>query len=716
MCQFVIGPAMRSPNASRLAISSQTLIASTFALLGLASCGGSVNQALTGTVATGAPVINASVSVMDSKGLLVGSGVTDSTGAYNITVNPSATPPLIIKASGIVGDSTYNLYGVSSKVGVANVSQVTTAIAAGLSSNGNPADTYNNAATLGLTSQAVQALDSAYTQAFSNLIPGISSFISSSFNSNLDGALDNIRVEIKPSGSITLATTSNLASNDLLPGVTAANPLPTTTLTKGQAPGASVSTQLTATVPRITVSELENLRHKLEACFALPPEQRGTPSNPAAACADANFVVSSDPSIANGFKHSGFRWNNSNWNNSAFNPTSANTSYHYGMFGYALAGSTFNGASFLKPRIIRPLDGQGTSWIVQFPIVLSSGALTSLGDGVGNKFLVVKKIDSLVSGQDSGFRFVGDQRDYLAVITPTVQKMASSSATNYQTGFNLVFKKLSSTDSTNRKAVLANVKGKGLPPGGIYLAQNDASCGTTVAATLAISFLNNVSYEGAPLDPTRLASKTGNGSASWSGIQTSDICTAVLRMSETGSETGAIALKSWGSDGQSLSASNNSFTFQDSATGGGNWLADGDLSAISTGEPYRIKIWLSDGSTVSYINRLPTSMLSLSETQSYPDFPNFNAATKTAFTAYTGTADFPATIVPNPNIYTFQVGMFWNGASTSSTGSLSPNSSSVTLSCGSSCSSGNWMTGFAMIKAFARTVDSLAVSTVYWNY
>jgi hypothetical protein len=603
---------------------------------------------LNGTVATGAPVVNAIVSVVDSRGNTVGSGTSDSTGAYTIAFSTPPSPPLVIKASGIIGDSTANLYSISETVGTANVSQVTSAITATLSASGNPADIFNNSSSLNLSTQQIKAVDAAYSRAFSNLTTGTTSFITSAFNSTIDTALDNIKVEIKPSGAILLATTSNLASNDLSAGQSSSTPLTTVTIPKGQSPSEASATQLLSTTPSLSIADLENLRAKLQNCFSTPSTSRGTPTNPIAACADSNFVVSSDPSASNGFRHSGFRWNNANWNNPNFNQNSANTAYHYGIFGYALTNSTMDGATFLKPRIIRPLDQQGNSWIVLFPIQLNTGVLSSLGDSTGSKFLVVKKIPSLVSANDNGYRFVGDQRDYSAIITPAIQKMSRQSGADYQTGFNLIFKQLSSTDSSNRKAVLANIKGKGLPPGGIYLAQNDSSCGTNVNSTLAISFLNNVSYNGSTMSEALLASNTNNGSPNWSGIQTTDICTATLRLSETASEAGAIALRSWGADGTSIGTENNSFTYQGTTTA--------------------------------------------------------------------GTSNFSASVKANSNIYINQVGMFWNGSATSSTNFLSPTATSTSLSCAANCNSGNWMPGMAMLKAFARTVDSLSVSTIYWNY
>lgn len=694
-----------------------------FALLlgALAGCGGGPavdapgpGAMLMGTVATGAPVVGAAIEVVDAQGAPVGSGTSDAAGAYAIALAPSAVPPFVIRASGIVGDATQSLYGVAPAVGTANVSHVTTAITATLAASGDPAEAYARAVSLGLTAQGIHAVDSAYTRAFSNVLPAGASFIRSPFDSSLDAALDNIRVEVKPSGRIVLATTSNLAGSDHAAGASPPGPSAILTLPRGQPPGEAAAAQLGATTPLLTIADLEPLRARLQACFAIPVGVRGTPTQPAGACADAHFVVASDPAAADGFVHGGARWNNTRWNDPGFNPSAAQTPFHLGMFGHALRNPAFDGAQFLKPKIIRPVDAQGGSWVVQFPVQLASGVLVSLGDAVGNKHLVVKRIGALASADDRGWRFVGDQRHYLAVFSPAVQKVIRQSQVFHQTGFNLIFKTQSATDPANRKAVLASIRGKGLPPGGIYLAQNEASCGTGVNATLAMSFLDRVTLDGAPLSEARLAALARNASVGWAGTRTTEPCTGMFRLSQTGNEWGPFALRSWGADGTAFVPGSAGFSYQGSTTAGGNWLSDADLEGIALGEPYSIRLWLSDGSTVDYVNRLSVSMLSLVDAIGYPHYPAFSEQTGSAFQAYAGRGDLSATVVRNPAIYTYLVGMFWSGVSVSQT--LGPDARAITLPCDAACGAGDWTPGRAMLKAFSRTADTFYVATQYWNH
>jgi hypothetical protein len=676
------------------------------------------NLTLTGVVATGAPVANATLSVVDTTGTEVGSGTTDANGAYTLNIDSTATPPFVIRASGVVGDSVTSLYSVTSGTGIANISQVTNAIAATLSKSGNPADLYKSPEASNINSTNIKNADSSYTKAFSNVLSNISnattSFINSSYTLELDKALDNIKAQVKPSGEVFLATSSGLSATDV--SSISASPTQTKTLVlaKGVSPDASASNSLPSIGYQLSVGDLEQLRSALENCFSIPSTNRGTSNSPSAQCADSKFVVSNDPTVTDGFRQSGWRWTNPT-SNPALHP------YYTGIFGTLLSRANYDNAKFLKPRIIRPIDSQGNSWSVIFPMKLSDGSLTSLGDIGMAKNLVVKRISSLVSSTDSGYRFIGDQRDYSTVLYPTIQKLSKTSGIAYQTGLYSLFRVYSTTDSVNRHAVMANIQGKGLPPGGIYLGTNSSECGNNSNASMTHSFLGQF-FDGTPSAITDNLIQNNSSSINWSSVVSSaPICTSVFRMSEVNqNETGAISLKSWGSDGNSLATGiNDSFQYTGTSTNSGNWLSDTDLKNIQFDEPYKIKIWLSDGNTVSYINRLPTSMLTLSESINYPAYPDFSQASKDAIRSFNGLTDFTAQISANPNLYIYQAGLFWNNSATFTINGLaaSVNSSTTVIPCANNtaCTNGDWSQGHAFIKAFARTIDSLAVSHIFMN-
>jgi hypothetical protein len=701
--------------------STSALAAAVIALLtfSLAGCGGGGGgtgseitsnsntsptvRAISGTVATGAPVSGAVITVVDSTGTVVGTGVADTTGAYNITVTNGAIPPLVIRAAGIVGDAQATLYGAATGFGVANVSQVTTAVVAGLSGTGSPSATY--ATPTSITSTQIQSAEAAYNSAFRNVIPQNTSFLSSQFSAALDAALDNIRVEIKPTGTVLLGTTASLSANDLTAGASGATPFSFVSVAPGAVPSASASAQLLSVTSPLTVDDLEPLRARLEACFTLPLASRGSPSSPATACADTNFVISSDPAVSDGFRHSGFRWNHVNWSTNPGNLKISEQPYYYGIFGAALKSSSWDSAKFLKPKIIRPLNSQGSSWIVQFPVQLASGVLTSLGDSVSNKYIVVKRV-----GND--FRITGDQRDFHATIIPAIQKFGTS----YETGFQVLFRRNSTTDSQGRSVILASIMGRGLPPGGIYLGKRSAGCGSTASDTLTLTFLNYVNDTSNPLSKPSLQQLLQAGGAGISNLATTtSICTSVFRLASSSSLGSAVALSGWGNDGFALSSSaaNDNFSYQGTSSRGGAWLSDDDIGTISSGEPYQVKIWLSDGSSTTYTNRLAISAVPLAVGQSSNLFPAFTDTTVTQFQAYAGTGAFDASIASSTTHYTYQIGMFWNGLVDFTTTSVGAGSTTATLACSTSCQNGNWGTGSAMLKAFGRTSQGLMVSTQF---
>lgn len=659
------------------------------------------------------------MEVVDSTGVTVASGTSDSSGAYSFSISKTAVPPFFIRASGVIGDSVASLYSVATEAGTANVSQVTTAIVATMSPTGNPSDIFNNPSKSGVDASKINRIDEAYTAAFSNLLMGIVnsskvSFLETIHSSGIDRVLDNIKIQVKQSGDIILATSSGLMTTDAGNSVSTASQTQSLLLAKGVAPGNNASNYLLASGNQISVNDLENLRSAFEECFSIKSVNRGTSDNPIAACADGRFVVSSDPSIVDGFRHSGWRWTNAI---SSFNIHP----FYTGIFGTLLSRSLYDDAKFLKPKIIRPLDSRGDKWVVMFPMLLSDGSLTSIGDIGIAKYLVVKKISNLVSEKDSGYRIIGDQRDYSAVLTPTIQKMTFGSTSAFQTGLYSVFKVYSSTDPISRKAVMANIQGKGLPPNGIFMGANVSQCGVQSNATMTHSFLSQFE-DGTPTEITYDELQNNSGTLNWSNMKSkAPVCTSVFRMAEANqNESGAISLKSWGSDGRPISAGvNDNFQFLGTSTSAGNWLSDVDLSSIQFDEPCKIKIWFDDGSNLSYINRLPTSVLTLAESVSYPSYPDFSTETKNSIRSFVGANDFKIQILANPDLYTYQAGIFWNNAVNFTINGLpaSTNGISTTIACqnSSSCNTGDWSPGRGFVKAFSRTTDSLTVSHIFMN-
>ncbi|WP_206953725.1 cell wall anchor protein [Trinickia acidisoli] len=177
---------------------------------------------MTGTVAVGDALTGANVTVMDSTGKTV-TTKSDSNGAYSVQL-AGLTSPLLITASDSSGASStlYSVLASATTSGAtsitANVTTLTTAVAAELTDSGNPGDL---ASTSALSSISPSAVAAAVTQlntalapilAANNLSPATFDPIGGAFTPNQTGAdavIDS--VEIAPSASGTGLQLSSLA-------------------------------------------------------------------------------------------------------------------------------------------------------------------------------------------------------------------------------------------------------------------------------------------------------------------------------------------------------------------------------------------------------------------------------------------------------------------------------------------------------------------------
>ncbi|RDU94917.1 cell wall anchor protein [Trinickia dinghuensis] len=179
---------------------------------------------MTGTVAVGNALIGSTVTVMDSTGKTV-TATSDSNGAYTIAL-AGLTPPLLITAVDASGANStlYSLVASTTTSGAtsitANVTPLTTAVAAELTNSGNPGDL---ASTSALSSVSPAAVTAAVTQINTALAPilaknGLSAVtfdpIGGAFTPNQTGAdavIDSIVVA--PSATGTGLQLSSLADS-----------------------------------------------------------------------------------------------------------------------------------------------------------------------------------------------------------------------------------------------------------------------------------------------------------------------------------------------------------------------------------------------------------------------------------------------------------------------------------------------------------------------
>ena len=398
---------------TRLAFSS--LIPMVIASAVLVACGGgsgvsTITSTFSGTAAIGAPIANGTVTVIDATGSTVGTAITGADGSYTLDFNPNNfTAPFVIKVVGSVGDAEETLVSVqpTASTSVINITPITNAISALMSSTGNPLNLLTNIATerSNITSTSVSNAESGFRAALaSNLtVLGLDSnslnFLNSTFSTALDKLLDNVHVEVTTSGQIKMSTSAGGAQDDL-GGNLGTDPTAATVveLPKGTIPSAADVAKLPAPTNPIGIDVLEQARLALNGCFAVAASSRSTD----AACTN---LVSTD------------------YLNAGRTATQE--------FATLLSDSGNDLMVFQKPEILRQLstnDGN-EKLLIRLNAKRSDGQFRSITTVAENNH----------TGY-SGWRLVGDQRIFNTLINGVALKRNSindSTQNRYETGFNI---------------------------------------------------------------------------------------------------------------------------------------------------------------------------------------------------------------------------------------------------------------------------------------
>lgn len=274
--------AHRSPSPSRL----RWALTSLGAAAALAACGGGggddpapepeppapVATTLSGTAATGAPFAGATLQVTDASGATVCDTTTAADGSFSCTLAPTAARPLVLRA--VKEDQM--LYSATAAAGDtrANVTPLTTIIAARLAPNGDPSKLA--ASPQSITADALQAQSSALLAALQPLLTALGLTIDpiagalTADGTGQDKLLDSISVSVQPSG-----TAANIeVTVKTIPTSAGAQPEPL----KFSSSDATLPTVSTTTVaalaPVPAPSKVADLFARLNACYALPLTQR----------------------------------------------------------------------------------------------------------------------------------------------------------------------------------------------------------------------------------------------------------------------------------------------------------------------------------------------------------------------------------------------------------------------------------------------------------
>lgn len=381
----------------------------------LSACGGgggssSVSNSIGGVAATGAPMAGAAITLTCANGATK-STTADSSGQYSFTDLSGCTAPYVVSATGPVNGTTESLTSVYptsvSGAQTLNVTPITNAIAATLSSNGDPKNLANNISSeaQNISATAVTQRKTALSTALGGLLQnaGLSSnfdLLSGSFSANnqgFDKVLDNLVVDSKSSG-VDITNAGGVVVDDLknIGGAAPASNFSAGTITISKATDFSSGIgTLPAQILDPTFADV--FQTQLNTCFATARNDRGNVANLGANC--QAIKISSD--YLNDGKTGSFE------------------------FDGRLTSTLYDGAKFSKPSIVRYLstDTADTRALVDFPLERS--------DHVTEIITTVVEQSTATGGV---LKLRGNQRPFFIDVAGVVQKRTQVKERNQTTG------------------------------------------------------------------------------------------------------------------------------------------------------------------------------------------------------------------------------------------------------------------------------------------
>jgi len=231
---------------------------------------------LSGTVATGAAFVNAVLTVFDQTGAKVCEVTVPPEGSYSCVLPAGTKAPLVIQA--VRDDLTLYSTTASTATGTTNVTPLTTIVVAQLAPNGDPSklaaavQADAGAVTAGAISDKAAQLVAALKPLLDALNLSIDP-MSGEFQANgtgQDRVLDTVNVSVRPDGAaanIEITVKAQPASEESAPvsivfrtGESTIEPLP--------------AVDVATLVPPPTPAMVKDLLDRLDACYALPLNER----------------------------------------------------------------------------------------------------------------------------------------------------------------------------------------------------------------------------------------------------------------------------------------------------------------------------------------------------------------------------------------------------------------------------------------------------------
>lgn len=458
----------------RTLVRSAVAAAVAFAFLQLSGCGGGSGSgsgssntqtatatSVTGTVASGSAWASASVTLMDATGAQA-TATTNAQGAFSISVK-GMTAPFLLMANDATGFSS-PLVSVLAKLpngtapAVANITTLTTAIAAMLTASGNPSDLASSTALAKVTLPSVQIAIITLDAILANVLAqnGIQSAgfdpVGTAFTPNHTGAdavIDTVSVVTGPNGGLLLL--SNAA-----PGTTVALNKQTGQTTKLAAPAAAAN-------------YLEPLAPLLTACAAT-----GTLDTSCAPAIDSTFLENGSSNLAT---------------------------------GHGLPNASLAGARFGSPKTLAFFTRNGKQQaLVQIPLTLADGTAGALYSIAQQMAAPV----ALAGGTQLGWNLVGNQSQFAVAINSRIQRRTFLDArvndvNRYESGLEITI-----PVALNPAVYSASVSGPGLAAP-VWLLPRSAAGSSTLG-------LSDTALSVAPVSPATTASSTSMYRWSWQSL------------------------------------------------------------------------------------------------------------------------------------------------------------------------------------------------------
>ena len=460
----------------RSSVRTAVAAAAALAFFQLGGCGGGSSgsgssstaavtaTSVSGTVASGSAVAGATVTLIDATGTQA-TTTSDSQGTYTISVK-GMTPPFAIVATDAAGLSA-PLISVLAKLpngtapAVANVTTLTTAVAAMLTASGNPADLVSATALAKLTLPSVQIatikLDTILAKLLAQNGLQAAGFdpIGTAFTPNHAGAdavIDSVSVVTAANGGLSLVS----------------NAAPGTTVVLNNQTDQSV----TLAAPPAAANYLEPLAPLLTACTAT-----GTLNTSCSPAIDATFLENGSTDLA---------------------------------VGHGLPDAAMSGAVFGSPKTLAFFTRNGKQLaLVQLPVTLASGGV------VGMLYSIAQPLATpvtLANGTQLAWNLIGNQSQFAVTINSQIQRRTfldskPNDVNRYESGLTIAI-----PTAANPTVYSASVTGPGLAAP-VWLTQRNAVGSSTLG-------LSDTTLSAPPVSPATTNSNTSLYRWSWQSLST----------------------------------------------------------------------------------------------------------------------------------------------------------------------------------------------------